>query len=328
MTEAVLIVAVEAGAAAYVRPLLERLTATAVPGSWRVVLGPVAAKTLSGWGCAKPPVVPFEPEGPEALSSALGDWAFDVLLTSASASPIEHTVHRIARRRGARILAYIDAFTGYDERFEVDGDWLEPDAIFVVDADMKAEAGADGLPADRLIIVGQPAWEKIVPLTAAPAGSVLFAAQPARRHYGDTLPYDEHSAWRMLVEAHRLRPDVIERLVYAAHPAMQSPPSQSLDEFEVTRDPQSALEQCGTVAGMFSSLMVEALLAGRQAISLQPGLPARDMCPLSRRGCIDRVGGADELVVALQRSRRDDGSLRAALDGSLDRLWRHVLVAS
>ena len=109
------------------------------------------------------------------------------------------------------------------------------------------------------------------------------------------------------------------------HPAMPSPPAEERSEFETTSDGQSALERCGTVAGMFSSLMVEALLAERRVISLQPGLPTRDLCVLSRRGRIDRVGRADELVAALQRPQRDDGGLRAALDGSLDRFARQVM---
>ena len=180
MTKAVLIVAVEGGAAAYVRPLLERLTATAAPGSWRVVLGPVAAKTLSDRERADIPLVPFDADRPETLSAALDDEPFDVLVVSASASPIEWVAYRTARRCGARVLAYIDAFTRYSERFDVAGYPNEPDAILVIDDGMRSEAGAAGLPADRLIVVGQPAWERIVPLPAAPAATVLFAGQPVR----------------------------------------------------------------------------------------------------------------------------------------------------
>ena len=325
MSKSLLIVAVEAGAFAYIRPFLGHLSSTATPGSWRIVLGPAAAKTLSERERADLPLVPFDADRPEALSSSLDGESFDVLVTSASASPIERTAIQTAKRCGARVLSYIDAFTGYSERFNGDGEVMKPDGILVIDDGMKAEAEADGLPADRLIVVGQPAWENINPMPAAPTATVLFAAQPVRRYYADSLPYDEHSAWRFLVECRRLRPDLIEDLIYAVHPAMTPPSAGALCEFETTSDRHSALERCGTVTGMFSSMLTEALLAGRRVISLQPGLPGNDLCVLSRLGRIERVGDIDEFIAAMQHPPRDNGDLRTALEGSLDRFVQHVM---
>ncbi len=318
----ILIVAAEAGSAAYLRPLFERLKARHEAGSWRVILGPGAVQAVRAWPAQDLPLLCARPGEPDRV---LDDWTFDRLLSSATAAPVEAAAWDAARRIGAKSSFFIDTWYGYARRLATPNGPIEPDHVFVVDARAAVEAAEQGIPAECIVIVGQPAWEGVRPLPPAPSEDVLFVSQPIARLYGTELGYDEGIAWRTLCEARALRPQLFGRLRYGVHPEQPGPDKGLVGDATVETDCQAALRRSGTVVGMFSSLLTDALLAERRVVSLQPGSPEGDMCPLSRHGRIARVGCADDLIDWLEHGSESSGTLSADLQGSLDRLERHIL---
>ncbi len=317
--------AAEAGAAAYLVPLIRCLDA---PGSppWRLLATDVAAKRFDQEGVRCHARID-RGSGEQQLADLLAGWGFGVALVSATGAVVELAARSLGRTLEACTMGFVDAFTPCLPRFQCGGEVALPDEILLIDQAMTVEAVQEGLPRERLFAVGQPAWECVQPLPPASPKQILFVGQPVQRHYGASLGYDERSAWRAVLECRKRHPASIDGLGYAVHPdeePLQADMVRAQEAGLVTieKHAAAALPRYGTVLGMFSSLLADALLAERKVISIQPGASSSDICALSRRGWIERAGNPDALARCLNRQQREPGGLilRQALNGSLTRL--------
>jgi hypothetical protein len=200
-----------------------------------------------------------------------------------------------------------------------------PDRIGVIDATAVAEATAEGLPADKIVAVGQPAWEEAPALPRPTRKRTLFLGAPVARDFGRTLGYDEWEALDVVRDVAKRRPDLTGELLFGPHPVQRDTPPDRLSPASIVNDSMAALRDVEIVLGMFSSPMVDALLGGRKVISVQPGNVERDMCPLSRHGRIPRARDAASLERALGEISGDGEALRRDLLGSCDRLEAAIM---
>lgn len=227
----------------------------------------------------------------------------------------------VAREVGARTVQVIDTWYNYARRFKNFTQEDLPDEIVVIDAVAREEAISEGLPAERLVVGGQP-WLECAPrLLKAPRDHVLVLGAPIRRDYGDSLGYDETDIARMVLRAMDIAPQCFGRTWYGPHPEQGQLPKGLDREMEVVANGADMLAEAGSVVGAFSAPMIEAYLSGARVISLQPGDQSIDMCPLSRHGHIPRVQSADDLIDRLEGddAPSPDGLLKD-LVGSTDRL--------
>ena len=234
----------------------------------------------------------------------------ELLVMSATRREIEAALIRMAASRSIPVVQVIDTWGNYRPRF-LDG--MAP-CIVVPDDFAAKEAVADGVPRERLAVIGNPAWDGLPPLPLGDAGTLAFLAQPLRRLFGEQLGYDEASALEMLRRARGIHPDLIQKLIVVPHPAGDDPGG---DEPRMTLAP--ALAEAGMIAGMFTSALVDAVLGGRQVVSVQPGLPDRDRCVLSRRGWISRIGAPEGFPSALSAAADGRKVLATTMAGSTDR---------
>jgi len=305
----------EAGAASYLAPLWTRWAAGSRSD---VLLGPAALQHLQRLGFAAPPQTELREFSAAALDASLAIRPA-LLVASATGAQAEAEALALARRQGVPTVQVIDTWHNYAARF-LPGAML-PDRIAVIDLRARAEATAEGLPADRLAPVGHPAWERAGRLPSAPLDEVLFVGQPIRQIYGERLGYDEHSAWALCQAVARRRPDLIRTLRYLPHPAESVAGRDDLTPDDLAADPAAAFKRSGTVLGMFSSLMVDALLGGRRVVSVQPDRRGPDPCSLHRHGHIGCAATAEQLETLLSDpASRNTEDLHQALSGSLDRL--------
>lgn len=315
-----LFVAVETAGAEYVAPLWRRWLDAGGPPEWRVLLGPPAAAAARRDGLLDR--LPWrEVQASQTDLSCLEDWRPDgALIGAGDRHPVERAAVTWTRAQGRRAAQFVDSWLNYARRF--DGAPELPDRILVVDGCAASEAAAEGLPEDRLLPIGQPAWESAPELPPAPADRALFLGAPTARDFGRSLGYDEWDAWALVRAAAEVRPDLVSELVYGPHPAQGAIAAERLGGAKLAADGQSALRACGTIFGMFSTPMLPAFLGGRRVVSVQPNAVGPDPCPLSRHGRIARARSLTELLDALERPTRDPGDLARALLGSLDRLDR------
>jgi hypothetical protein len=293
----VVFAAFEAGPAAWMAPV-----AAALGRPWTMRLAQVAVAHLERQGARPAAWTALDPAAP------LGEAAAVVL--SATGHAAESRLVAEARERRIASIQIVDTWGPYKRRFAGNG-WA--DFVALVDGAAEAEAVADGVPADHCAVVGQPAWEAAAALPPGRADTVAFIGQPVRAKYGGALGFDEAAAFALLAAALAAAPARYRPPVYILHPEEESPPQGVA---RATRDAAAALAEAGAVVGMFSSLMVDAAIGGRRVVSLQPGLPASDPCPLSRHGRIARAGDAAGLVAALHRAPPEGAKLREAFAGS------------
>ncbi|HAA91894.1 MAG TPA: hypothetical protein DCS82_08480 [Rhodospirillaceae bacterium] len=245
-----------------------------------------------------------------------------LILSSAGGWPVEHATKRHAQTLDIPVIQLIDTWYGYRVRLTENEDWLLPNILMLVDEIAASEAQSEGVPAEIVKIVGNPAWEQIEPEPASTTQKILFLGAPVKHGYGDRLGYDENSAWDLVLQAASEQPELFSELYYAPHPEQDEP--DRLGPAKLTRYQPDRLDLYDTYIGMFSAPLIEAYLAGRRAISVQPNATGLDMCPLSRHGRVRRVSSANELSLALGGSSMSSTQLRQSLRGSTQRVMETI----
>ena len=197
-------------------------------------------------------------------------------------------------------MQLIDSHYDYSSRIgRTNGPSALPDRILLFDPIAVFEATVAGLPKERLVAVGNPAWEGLGTAPAVPENRVLFASQPIAADMGNRLGYTERSALRLLLDTRKLRPDLIVQVLLALHPREDPADMPINTSLKRIASAKIGIERASIVLGMFSSVLIEAALAGRRVISLQPGAQGADMCVLSRHGYIPRVQDVDGMLDTL-----------------------------
>jgi hypothetical protein len=313
VTARLLCVAEQWASAAWLRALARHWLAHPLAFDWRLAASAPLAGTLGNEPALAARLVDVDPSG-----LAAGGWRPSALLASAGGLPREFAVVVAARAQALPVVQYVDTWYGYRRRFTEEGRLTLPDRILVIDDKAADEAAADGIPAERMSAIGHPLWETIERLPPTASRDVLFLDAPVARDYGCTLGYTEDDAWALFCAARQARPDLVGRVYFSPHPdhARADLPA----DVTVTRYNVELLSAVGAVVGMFSAPLVDAYLAGRRSISVQPKATEADMCPLSRHGRIARCRTVEEMIAALDAPPADPSALASVLAGSAARV--------
>lgn len=224
-----------------------------------------------------------------------------LLLGTAWEKTIENALLQRAQVRGIRSLSIVDNWSYFRKRFRAfEGDGLLlPDRVIVVDEIARDRAIAEGLPADRLVITGQPHLESIPQRAREPdvarqadhlrsrwtnGRSVLFVSEPfyvySPPSTADYRGYTEVEAFEGLMEAAdkvRQKWEIPIRVVVRPHPRELDSPfaigpliAARGAALEEARAGLAGLLACDAVVGMASMLLLESALAGRPTASFEP----------------------------------------------------------
>jgi hypothetical protein len=321
----ILFVAGQSAAGSFLAPLWRRWLATKDGAEFRVCLhasAAPAARELNG--------LPLLAAGEtsDALENVLAGWRPDLIVTSLSSKPIERAAFDLARRSGIKVWQFVDTWYDYALRIvRTNGAGRHPDRLLVIDERAREEAIGEGLDGQTVMIVGNPAWEEVMPLPARDAAAILFVSQPIARHWGNSLGYTESTGWQMVRDAAGKRPDLFARLIFAPHPDEEIPRAVREAGIETVDSGRVGLAIAGQVLGLYSSIMVDAVLAGRNVISVQPNAGVADKCSLSRHGFIRRARDAAELIRIMGEHPLRGDDLRTAVAHSCSRLERALMAS-
>ncbi|MEW6263552.1 MAG: hypothetical protein AB1641_10805 [Thermodesulfobacteriota bacterium] len=255
-----------------------------------------------------------------------------------------------AGKTGIPILAYVDSWWGYIERFLLPGETsppVLPDVIGVVDDLARRQMIGLGFDPRPIRVLGCPRFETMaaaierngfrVRLGLAPENLFLvFVSQPLEKALRglDDWGFTEKTILRALVHAVNALPeDLRRRMVFGVllHPEEESP-----DLTELTRglDPMvrcrffrenpnlDLIRAADLVVGMFSILLTEAVIIKRPVLSVQLGLKREDMLVTNMVGATVPVRRAEELSGALSGAI---GDVRVRLE-MLERQARFQIV--
>ncbi|MDX2058422.1 MAG: hypothetical protein SFV24_11520 [Gemmatimonadales bacterium] len=311
----------DVGGAEAVLPVLEALQRRGSLG--QVWAGPLAAAALERAG------LPFQPLAEEPLAR-LSEGRATLLLTGTSwgDEPPELGYLEAARTLGIPSISVIDFWSNYVARFlNRRGDMILPDRIAVPDQVALLEAVAEGLPEDRLVVTGNPHYERLLQRyqgfdrdarlafrervgLSRTATVVLFGSQPLAAMYGDRLGYTEHTALAAVRNGLETVAEWIGHptvLAIRRHPREAAAPlpasTSSVRVVDASEgDALSWALAADLVVGMTSALLLQTAVLGGRVVSVQPGLVGVDRLPSNRLGLSDGVFDGADVASALYRA--------------------------
>lgn len=331
----------EAGGGAAIAPVLRELQKET---QVLVLAKDYAADVFREAGLSPVPFPEFS-EGALAQAAArhLGSAMPEVIFTSASSLPqhdmTERYLWRWARDKGIPSVAVVDQWQNYALRFSGIGPDRHlrylPDWIAAMDDHARRGMVADGVPEDRIVVTGQPAFDGLAKVresygpderaalrraigVAPGAVLVCFVAENFARDFGETLGYTERSVLRdVLWVCERLQGegDGPLHLAVKLHPknapddfrwvAGSAPPGLRVTVHWKEQPPIPLVMASDVVVGMTSVLMVESILVGRPTVSLQPGARQPDGLIATVVGAIPRLEDRAACLRTLRGLLRD-----------------------
>jgi hypothetical protein len=273
------------------------------------------------------------------------------LVATGMLAGVDAALVRAGKRSGIPTVCVLDAWVNYRERFLAPDDTTMspsaiPDLITVMDDFTVREMTDLGFPPAILHIVGQPAFDAWVERSSSPTCDgmradarrqldvaddqhlVVFFSQALDNDYGPPgspryRGYDQRTAFAALQQA-IAGLDPRPRLVIKPHPrepvaAYEQAEAGATNAYRVVPSQGETISTDSLTAGadlvvsMTSVTLVQAMLAGKPIISLQPDLHVEDTNVLGRMGITPPVTNVSELpqaiTTALAAGARDVRSL-------------------
>ena len=228
-------------------------------------------------------------------------------------------------------VAVLDFWGNYWQRFSTPGkkDFAYlPTRICVMDDVAKEEMAAEGFPADRLVVTGNPHFDHFADGITSDEEEdtrILFISQPLRAV--GALPgytpsaYDEYAVLRDLIK-------ILARLPERFFLSLRLHPKEPTDKFteylgpRVRRAPEATLEEAlshaGLIMGMCSPVLMQAAAAGKKVLSYEPDLAGEDPLVSNRVGVTVRIENEEALADALVKYVRGEWSFATR---SLREVW-------
>lgn len=206
-----------------------------------------------------------------------------------------------------------------------------PTRIVAMDECARMEMVEEGIPQERIVVCGQPYFETVLKsgtddfaLAACRNRNhmsqdefvVVFASEPITKTYGENAGeywgYTETTILSTLI--HSLETIAKETgrriaLVFRPHPKETMADFRNLAEPSVLRFivdentvPWALMKSADLVCGMSSMFLIEAVILGRQVMSVQIGLQRDDPFILARRGIMESIKTECELLARLRQA--------------------------
>lgn len=267
--------------------------------------------------------------------------------TSVNGVNQERAAVRWAARSGVPSLSVLDFWSNYAARFRDTADApLElPTTIAVMDERARDDMLAEGFPADRLVVTGQPAFDGIAEFRAhwtdsmrcetrrelreelanADGSIVLFASQPLAEMSALTqasgTPINERDVLDALVASLDAIATDDDNMVLVVRPH----PREEIDVSEIPNAgrarvvvsragrPWAAALAADVVVGMTSVFLLEAALLGCNVVSIQPDQQHADPLPALPDARLTRVYDLGVLTQTLRQALGRDRTSAAAV---------------
>ncbi|QTA87904.1 hypothetical protein [Desulfonema magnum] len=233
--------------------------------------------------------------------SLLNAYCPDVILTGTSLDAMtERLFIRKAYERDIFCLSFIDWWTNFGIRFSTPRTndlYYLPDVVAVSDETAMEGCISEGIPEDRLLITGNPYWERLLAEKSDDNGEeartnirkllgvseediFVLIISGVIRHLNASLGFDEKDFWRYITplpeetkNGQRIR-WVIKKHPRESNQDFQEMVNEYAPEVSVIGNfsPTDALLAADCVFGTVSSMLLEAALLKKRVVSLQPNV--------------------------------------------------------
>ncbi|MCK4319931.1 hypothetical protein KAW38_05185 [Candidatus Micrarchaeota archaeon] len=156
-----------------------------------------------------------------------------------------------------------------------------PDKIACLDELSMREMTSLGFPKSSLLLTGNPHFAEIIrkkPSVREEKMRILYCSQPIEHHYGDSLGYTEKSIFRELFKTLYMLSEKLGKIIIdiRLHPREKQPFFETgvfgnIEIRDDNDDLHTALARAQVIASIVSTVLVEARLLGKPAISIEIG---------------------------------------------------------
>lgn len=274
-----------------------------------------SAKDPGGRNAIMPVIEALRAEGAEA-GEDMPDPDIFIAGTSAGDSPDKYLLKSLTNVPSLYVL---DFWLNYWQRFSTAGikDFAHlPTRICVMDDTAKEEMLAEGFPADRIIVTGNPHFDHFADAITRDAEDphrILFISQPvgstASMPGYSSVAYDEYATLKDILE-------VLETLPEHYYVSLRLHPKESADKYAELLSPrvrrateptlEEALSNSGLILGISSPVLLQAAAAGKKVLSYEPELAGSDPLVSNRVGVTTRITSAEELAEAMTAYARGE----------------------
>lgn len=254
-------------------------------------------------------------------SEILDKFKPDYIFTVTSNNNYEHNIRLLSKEKRIRTIAFIDHWTSYFKRFTFNNKTFFPDEIWVINDIAKKEAIEAGLPEEKIFISGNPFYEKIrkfipkvdkecflrshdIPVDKK---IIMFISENLRESFPKdakdkcTLGFDEFTVLYDILNSffQMHKNDLIDFSKYLF--LIKIHPREKMDKFEALIknrkynflnievrkkiDPLTITYYSDNVLGMFSNMVIEALLMGKKVLRVQTGQVGEDILKFDEVNC-------------------------------------------
>ena len=263
----------------------------------------------------------------ERIRSALVRKEISLLVTATSwGSTFESEMRKLCHEHGVINVTLLDFWSNYRDRFRLADGYFYPDYFIVMDELARADAVADGIPAEITRVLGQPAFDKYLQASkgyrkrSERAGKLLFLSQPLSLSVKEDQGYNE---WTVLADCLQAADSFRLSVMVKFHPKDTPEFYAKYKKYEVKGDLFELLSEYDIVIGMNSIALLHACLLGCQAVSYQPNLQGKDYCMTNKLGLTKAVTSYEQLLdelFAIQAGKT--GSFRQLQKGNSDEyIW-------
>ncbi|MDO8561477.1 MAG: hypothetical protein Q7S05_01480 [bacterium] len=236
--------------------------------------------------------------------------------TSAGDSPDKQIMKTLG---SAPSLYVLDFWLNYWQRFSTAGEKdfaYMPTRICVMDDVARQEMLAEGFPAERLVVTGNPHFDHFadsITRENEEKERILFVSQPlssvANMPGFSPVAYDEYATLKDILQALGTLPEQY----YVSLRLHPKEPADKYAEFlgpRVRRAPEKTLEEAlsgaGLIVGISSPVLMQAAAAGKRVLSYEPELSGKDPLVSNRAGVTTRVESKKELADAMAAYARGE----------------------
>ena len=254
-------------------------------------------------------------------SEILDKFKPNYIFTATSNNNYEHNIRLLSKEKRIKTIAFIDHWTSYFKRFTFNNKTLFPDEIWVINNIAKKEAIEAGLPEGKIFISGNPFYEKIrkfIPKVDKecflrshdlPVNKkiIMFISERLRESFPKdakdncALGFDEFTVLSDILNSffQIYNKDLIDFPKYLflikIHPREKMNKFDSLIKnrkynflnIEVRKkiDPLTINYYSDYVLGMFSNMVIEALLMEKKVLRVQTGQVGEDILKFDEVNC-------------------------------------------
>ncbi|SFL89478.1 hypothetical protein SAMN03159341_111127 [Paenibacillus sp. 1_12] len=213
-------------------------------------------------------------------------------------SQIELEAISLFKKFNLPTFSVLDYWTNYSLRFRLlDGEYLYPDHLIVMDHLALEESLLDGIPAHIIRVLGHPGiddWVKIERSNSREQKTILFLSQPLYELYGDSLGYNQHQVMKDMIKLVEMRPQYSFKVKF--HPKDSLSLKESYKDLSIDGVLRDFLTQFGLVIGMNTMGLLFSVLSGVPTISYQPKIAVSDSCITNKLGFTKIIDSFDMLL--------------------------------